>query len=290
MRFVATLCVVLVCLFQVVSLALGQQTASEAHNSAAALTNQDIVLMAKAKFDDATIVQMIQTHDANFDLSVASLVKLKDAGVSQPVIQAMLGSGSDRGEGRPVEHSGNSVDTMAPAGSTNPREYSAMQLEPGTYYWTEGAWHPMQQLTMSGGGATHMAKMFVPGLTPQMVWTFRRANAPVQVSESQPLFCVKFIPVPPGLPFAPSPSDIAIARFDEKKDHRELQVTSGGNMLTFKAGLGKDRLPDLAVNSLDATTVLFTPATPLRAGEYIISTFSMGTTGFDFGFHPGRQE
>jgi len=94
--------------------------------------------------------------------------------------------------------------------------------------------------------------------------------------------------LPPAMPLAPSARDIAIARFDEKKDHRELQVTSGGNVLTFKAGLGKDRLPELTVNSLDSVTVLFTPSVPLRAGEYMISTTSMGITGYDFGFHPGK--
>jgi len=167
---------------------------------------------------------------------------------------------------------------------------TATKLQPGTYYWAEGAWHSMEQITMSGGGGKHMAKMFVPGLTPQIVWTYRGATAPVQVREDKPLFCVKFIPVPPGIPYARSTRDIAIARFDEKKDHRELQVTSGGNALTFKAGVGKDRLPDLTVTPLDASTALFSPVAPLRAGEYIISTASMGNMGFDFGFHPGKQQ
>jgi len=34
-----------------------------------------------------------------------------------------------------------------------------------------------------------------------------------------------------------------IARFDKKKDHRELQVTTEGNMFTFKAGMDKNRTP-----------------------------------------------
>lgn len=242
--------------------------------------------MTKSQFDDATIVKTIQAFDTNFDLSVAALVALKDAGVTQPVIQAMLATSSGRHEERPTDRSVNPADAASPTDAANPREYSAKQLQPGTYYWTQGSWHPMQQLTMSGGGATHMAKMFVPGLTPQMVWTFRGATAPVQITESHPFFCVKFIAVPRGLPYAPSPRDIAIARFDEKKDHRELQVTSGGNLLTFKAGLGKDRLPELTVTSLDDATVLLTPTAPLRAGEYIISTVSMGNMGYDFGFHP----
>jgi hypothetical protein len=43
--------------------------------------------------------------------------------------------------------------------------------------------------------------------------------------------------MPPGMPYAPSGRDMVIVRFDQKKDHRELQTTSGGNMFTFKAGL-----------------------------------------------------
>lgn len=288
MRFhhVKAMCLLIVCALGITGSATARQ-ASGVVRSSAPLTNQDIILMTKSKFDDATIVKTIQAFDTSFDLSVAALMKLKDAGVTQTVIQAMLATSSNRHEERPPERSANSADAASPTNSANPREYSAKQLQPGTYYWAQGSWHPMQQLTMSGGGATHMAKMFVPGLTPQMVWTFRGPNAPVQIRESEPLFCVKFIA---GLPYAPSPRDIAIARFDEKKDHRELQVTSGGNLLTFKAGLGKDRLPDLTVTPLDSATVLFTPTDPLRPGEYIISTVSMGNMGFDFGFHPAKSK
>jgi hypothetical protein len=284
---VTAVCALLVHPLNLPNPAQPQQSKSGSQNSSA-LTNQDIVLMAKSKFDDATVVQMIRTHDTNFDLSVAALVKLKDAGVAQSVIQAMLSTTPNREAVKPTDQPLSSTDSKVPPVSENPREYSARQLQPGTYYWTQGAWHLMQQLTMSGGGAKHMAKVFVPGLTPQIVWTFREPKAPVQVKESQPLFCVKFFTVPPGLPYAPSPRDIAIARFDEKKDHRELQITSGGNMLTFKSGLGKDRLPDLTVTPLDGATVLFTPAVSLRAGEYIVSTTSMGITGYDFGFHPEK--
>jgi hypothetical protein len=60
-------------------------------------------------------------------------------------------------------------------------------------------------------------------------------------------------------------------------------------MLTFKARLGKDRLPDLVLSPLDETTVLFSPGAPLHVGEYIVSTVSMGYKGYDFGFHPGKQ-
>jgi len=177
----------------------------------------------------------------------------------------------------------------APAQTPDPKAASG-DLKQGTYYWSDSAWHSMEQLTMSGGGGKHMAKVFVPGLTPQIVYTYRGAIAPVQVKDEKPLFCVKFSPYLVGSPYAPSPRDILIARFDEKKDHRELQVTSGGNVTTFKSGLGADRTPDLTVTPVDDSTVLFSPAAGLREGEYLISTVAMGYSGYDFGFHTSKRK
>jgi hypothetical protein len=57
-----------------------------------ALTNGDVVRMVQAKFDDATIVKAIEAQGNSFDVSVDALLKLKEAGVSQSVIQAMLSS------------------------------------------------------------------------------------------------------------------------------------------------------------------------------------------------------
>lgn len=53
------------------------------------LTNSDVVKMAKAKLGDAIIISTIKASASNFDTSVNAMVKLKEAGVSDPVIQAM---------------------------------------------------------------------------------------------------------------------------------------------------------------------------------------------------------
>ncbi|MFI5086907.1 MAG: hypothetical protein ACHP7I_00805 [Terriglobales bacterium] len=53
------------------------------------LTNPDVLKMAKAKFADGIIISKIKASACNFDTSVDALVKLKEAGVSDPVIQAM---------------------------------------------------------------------------------------------------------------------------------------------------------------------------------------------------------
>ncbi len=53
------------------------------------LTNSDVAKMAKAKLGDGIIIDTIKTSTCNFDTSVDGMVKLKTAGVSDAVIQAM---------------------------------------------------------------------------------------------------------------------------------------------------------------------------------------------------------
>jgi hypothetical protein len=53
------------------------------------LTNSDVVKMAKAGLGDGIIISTIKASACNFDTSVNAMVKLKEAGVSDPVIQAM---------------------------------------------------------------------------------------------------------------------------------------------------------------------------------------------------------
>jgi hypothetical protein len=62
----------------------------------------------------ATIVKTIQVHDTNFDLSVPALLKLKDAGVSQTVIQTMLAKANDGTKAPSPEHASSTVMQVAP--------------------------------------------------------------------------------------------------------------------------------------------------------------------------------
>jgi hypothetical protein len=180
------------------------------------------------------------------------------------------------------------VISLAQSSAPDPKQ-EALNLQPGTYYWTGVAWQPMQQTNFSGSGLKKVGKLFVPGLTPQMVWTFRDARAPVQLKDGNPLFCYKFVEVPPGTPFAPSSRDIVIARFDEKKDHRELQTTSGGTVFTFKSGLSKERSVELTITDISSTLSLISPKEPLKPGEYLLTGTSLAISGYDFGFHPPNK-
>jgi hypothetical protein len=63
--------------------------------------NADIQAMVEAQFSDATIIAAIGANAVDFDLSPRALVALKSAGVSEPVIAAMIAAETERE--RPAE-------------------------------------------------------------------------------------------------------------------------------------------------------------------------------------------
>jgi hypothetical protein len=56
----------------------------------AGIRNRDVQAMVEAEFSDSTIVAVINANDVQFDLSPRALVALKGAGVSEPIIEAMI--------------------------------------------------------------------------------------------------------------------------------------------------------------------------------------------------------
>jgi hypothetical protein len=55
-----------------------------------AFTNDDVIEMVRAGFNEETIIEAIRANKQNYDTSVEALVKLKNGGVSERVISAML--------------------------------------------------------------------------------------------------------------------------------------------------------------------------------------------------------
>jgi hypothetical protein len=155
-------------------------------------------------------------------------------------------------------------------------------LADGFYYRTTQGWQKLEPLSMAGGGIKHAGKMLVPGLTPQFVWTFRDAEARIQIEDRRPTFYIKELPALASIA-GRTERDLIIIRFDKKKDHRELQTTSGGNMFTFKSGISKERLPDIITKTIFDGIFTVTPNDDLKPGEYMLTFSALGTGGYDFG-------
>jgi hypothetical protein len=81
------------------------------------LTNPDIVRMVKDKFSDSTIVKAIEANHTAFDVSATALIALKDSGVSQSVIEAMLSAATPKGANaaaHPAARAGNQAQASSP--------------------------------------------------------------------------------------------------------------------------------------------------------------------------------
>ncbi len=76
-------------LFAARSIALETQPAQD-QKEKKVLQNSDIVQMAQNHFDDETLLTVIDANDTKFDVSPSALIDLKNAGVSDRVIRAML--------------------------------------------------------------------------------------------------------------------------------------------------------------------------------------------------------
>lgn len=71
---------------------LREQTAQPAP-SEDTFKNQDVISLVKAGLDDATIIAKIASSKCQFDTSTAALIQLKQSGVSDAVIRAVVGAG-----------------------------------------------------------------------------------------------------------------------------------------------------------------------------------------------------
>ncbi len=75
------------------------------------LTNESVIALAKAGFDELFIVERIRTSRTKFDTSVPGLVAMKEAGVSEDLIRVMALE-DNRSFPTPLE--------AAPAGTVRP--------------------------------------------------------------------------------------------------------------------------------------------------------------------------
>jgi hypothetical protein len=60
------------------------------HKSRPALDNATVLKLVRARVNEVVIVQLIHTSTADYDLSADSIIAMKQAGVSEPLLLAMI--------------------------------------------------------------------------------------------------------------------------------------------------------------------------------------------------------
>lgn len=112
--------IVLVCLVS------ASRARAAVQGAEAPLTNASVVKLVRAGFREKTVIAIIRTRPAHFDLSPERLIELKKNGVSEKIILAMIGRGADVsvaeddwGEDEPFFRGGG---TTNPGASSDPNE------------------------------------------------------------------------------------------------------------------------------------------------------------------------
>lgn len=224
------------------------------------ITNKTVIDLTKAKMSEDVIIAAINGGEPSFDTSATGLVALKNAGVSDKVMQAMIG---------------------AKAGAARPAAAAAAPAAPGVT--------PETATLIDGGKRTDMRY-----LTPSIrhiaapfagMRTYAGLNGAkaAQRTSASPKFII-FVPNN-----AQPESYYTLARLAQQKNgNREVLV--GGGYMSYSTGITKDRVvPCTATKAASQagapagfTAYEVAPSNQLAPGEYALVLYSsvVRSTGY----------
>jgi hypothetical protein len=233
------------------------------------LTNDSILELHKLGLGDAVIVEKIKTTTCNFDTSTAALKQLKEAGISDTVLAAMISGGGVKS----VKEGGDPNDPLTPH-ATGIYVY---QLEDGKPKMTPLGGSAVDRVRSGGHwgaawGGTAKSRAVLSGL-----------NADLQLTERRPTF---YFYLSEGLEsLAGSPNQFSLCELEQKKEKQERRLVIG------KAGLGGSSfgVDSKSVRAFTSEKVAngiykVIPSADLAPGEYAFVLPSGGSVGrmFDF--------
>jgi len=217
------------------------------------LTNDDVLLMVEADFGEETIIEAIRSNEPGFDTSAEALVALKNSGVSEKIIMAILARARPR--------TGPSVPSSTSDGL--PEEMGIYVLQDNIYVPL-----PLESVEWRSGffsGTTTRGSL----KTTQLNARLPTLNSPLELSGSPELLVV----CPEGV----SPIEYHLTRARDEKDKREFRVefqVLSGDLWVARGGTGEEKVEFEAEQLGVRKFKLKLP--PLEEGEY---AFLPPTTG-----------
>ena len=264
--------------------------------AAAVLTNADIIKLKTAGLSDDLIISTIESSPCSFELSVDNLIKLKKAGVTEKVLQAMMEKNSDKG------HSKNIPESSTPeSGAIATKENRDDPMSPhraGIYFFDGTArrftmlYPTVYSESKSGGFFLHAMTLGVHKVKSKAV--LAGASARYEIQECVPTFYFYFevtdttlsnsggSQIGMGGNAAVSPNEFVLVKTDQKKDHRELIV---GQFNTFGAQSGTQEKYIRTFDFDEIAPGIFkvSPRSALQSGQYAFfygGSSTMPTFGF----------
>lgn len=247
---------------------IAPQVASRTSSGGELLTNETVISLVKAGLGPETVVAKINATPGTYDTSTDALIRLKQAGVPDPVIAAML------------NRSKSPVLAGGVADNSNPNPLAPHS--PGIYLLDSRGSGRMVHIDPTVSNQTKTSNIlgyaFTYGLSSAKLKTvIPNATARVQAVGRQPIFYFYFNQSGPlasvsdfNVDFTAvttSPSEFSLVRFDQKKDHREAAIASLG-FASAKVGVSDKARVAFSYESVASGVYKVTPNADLAPGEY----------------------
>ena len=260
------------------SLSLCASASAAEATPAETLNNGSVLELQKLNLGDAVIIDKIKASKCDFDVSVNGLKQLKEAQVSDAIIQAMIATKS------PAAGAG-AAKAAAPGDPNDPKaahdvgvwlceenngQKKMTKLEPESL-----------RMWMGGGPFGGASRAVLTGL-----------KASLQISARRPVFYMYFGEGGQGIMGSTSPNELPLARFDlkPKTQERLLIVGSVAPFAGYNSGIKRESLRAVDEDKVATSIYKITPKEDLADGEYgfcYTAAGGMGAVGrmFCFGVH-----
>lgn len=243
------------------------------------ITNVDIIKMVKARLPESTIILAIHQNPGKFDTSPDALINLKNQGVTQGILDAMLTKTNSQS---PVPPRGSDRSPQLREGtkSSGPKLPTAK----GVYYEGPTGLVRMEQTSvMESRNAGAFSSYMTMGVkTSKVINVYRGEQASAQLSNRRPTFYISDIET--------SIQDVLILRLKKQKGKREIEYARVGLIKKGSVGYRESDICQTMVNRVSDSVLVVTPSTELEQGEYILVFGEAGSkgAGYDFGITAGK--
>lgn len=217
------------------------------------LTNQSVIEMMSIGLSDEIIQAKISTSKCRFDTSIQALKELKDKGVSNNVIIAIMHSSR---KPKPVEEESTTSGIFYLSADS-----SLVQIYPtafsGTQTNTIGS-------ALTYGIASTKIRTVIPGASsknvistqlPEFYFQFRTSACDLSLSDW-------------WFSSATSPNQFALVRLKTKRNRRELKTGSVNVYAGYSFGIDPDMAVDFTFEETGKSRFKVTPSKLLPPGEY----------------------
>ena len=261
------------------------------------MSNDEVISLTKAGLAGSVIIGKIRTSKSNFDMSTDALIKLKQSGVGDDVVGAMLEAKSGRAAGA------GSTSGAASVGPTGDPNDPMAKKNYGIYLFEErDGVRKMTSLKPNVSAQNRTGGLFTSSLTYGIGKVKTKTNLPgrnadLQLRDTGPVFYFYLDITSGGLNTSsgvPSdPKEFTLVRFNQRSDNREVTIGKS-NAFGAKGGLSDEYVVQFKAEDLGNGIFKITPASALQKGEYGFMLVNSGNSNtaagvgakfFDFGIN-----